>query len=156
MEPCREYAETPLKMLDGLYVMQPKRFLPLIQEAKKLVEELHKDKIASQWAELPPKKLLQQSFLEQLDALQALDQLAPLTAAKEHLPGDIINILACLRKVDNILFNQLYSLAEDCADRYYTKVIQMLTHLMKNSFHDRQLILINMARVLKFLESYAL
>ena len=52
-------------------------------------------------------------------------------------------------------FNQLYSLAEDCADRYYTKVIQILTHLMKNSFHDRQLILINTARVLKFLKSYA-
>ena len=26
IEPCREYTETPLKMLDGLYVMQPKRF----------------------------------------------------------------------------------------------------------------------------------
>ena len=90
-----------------------------------------------------------------IGALQALDQLAPLTAAKEHLPGDIINILACLGKADNIPFNQLYSLAEDCADRYYTNVIQTLTHLMKNSFHDRQLILVNTARALKFLESYA-
>ena len=35
------------------------------------------------------------------------------------------------------------------------KVIQTLTRLMKNSFHDRQLVLINTARVLKFLESYA-
>ena len=156
IEPCREYTEIPLKTLDGLYVMQPKRFLPLTQEAKKLVKELHKEEIASQWAGLPPKKLLQESFLEQLDALQALDQLAPLTAAKEHLPDDIINILAHLGKVDNIPFNQLYSLAEDCADRYYTKVTQMLTRLMKNNFHDRQLILINTARVLKFLKSYAL
>ena len=98
---------------------------------------------------------MQESFLEQLDALQALDQLAPLTATKEHLPGDIIDILSCLRKADNIPFNQLYSLTEDCTDRYYTKVIQMLTRLMKNSFHDRQLVLINMARALKFLESYA-
>ena len=154
-EPCREYAETPLKMLDGLYVTQPKTFLPLTQEAKKLVEELRKEEIASQWAGLPPKKLLQESFLEQLDAVQALDQLAPLTAVKEHLPGDIIDILACLGKVDNIPFNQLYSLAEDCADKYYTKVIKTLTHLMKNSFHDRQLILVNTARVLKFLKSYA-
>ena len=47
-EPCREYAETPLKMLDSLYVMQPKRFLPLTQEAKKLAEELCKEEIASQ------------------------------------------------------------------------------------------------------------
>ena len=142
-------------MLDGLYVTQPKRFLPLAQEAKKLAKELHKEEIASQWAGLPPEKLLQESFLEQLDGLQALDRLAPLTAAKEHLPGDIIDILAHLRKADNIPFNQLYSLAENCADRYYMKVIQMLTCLMKNSFHDRQLILINTARALKFLKSYA-
>ena len=94
---------------------------------------------------------MQESFLEQLDALQALDQLAPLTAAKEHLPGDIIDILECLGKADNIPFNQLYHLEEECTDRYYTKVIQTLTHLMKNSFHDRQLILVNTARVLKFL-----
>ena len=121
IEPCREYTETPLKMLDSLYVTQPKRFLPLMQEAKKLAEELCKEEIASQWAGLPPKKLLQESFLEHFDALQALYQLAPLTAVKEHLPDDIINILACLGKVDNIPFNQLYSLAEDCADRYVTK-----------------------------------
>ena len=74
---------------------------------------------------------------------------------KEHLPGDIINILECLGKADNVPFNKLYSLAEDWADRYYTKVIQTLTCLMKNSFHDRQLVLVNTARALKFLESYA-
>ena len=113
-------------MLDSLYVMQPKWFLPLAQEAKKLAKELCKEEIASQWTGLPPEKLLQESFLEQLDALQALDQLAPLTAVKEHLPGDIINILACLGKADNIPFNQLYSLVEDCAHRYYTNVIQTL------------------------------
>ena len=155
IEPCREYTETPLKMLDGLYGMQPKRLLPLTQEAMKLVGELHKEEIASQWAGLLPEKLLQKSFLEQLYALQALDQLAPLTAAKERLPDDIIDILEHLGKADNIPFNQLYSLAEDCTDRYYAKVIQTLTHFMKNSFHDRQLILVNTARALKFLESYA-
>ena len=67
------------------------------------------------------KKLLQEFFLEQLDALQALDQLVPLTATNKHLPGNIINILSHLRKVDNIPFNQLYSLTEDCVDRYYIK-----------------------------------
>ena len=103
----------------------------------------------------PTRKTFAGVLLEQLDALQALDQLAPLTAVKEHLPGDIIDILECLGKADNIPFNQLYHLAEDCADRCYTKVIQKLTCLMKNSFHDRQLILINTARVLKFLKSYA-
>ena len=129
--------------------------MPLTQEATKLAEELCKEEIPSQWAGLLPEKLFQESFIEQLDALQALDQLAPLTAAKEHLPGDIINILECLGQADNIPFNQLYSLAEDCADRSYTKVIQTLTRLMKNSFHDRQLILVNTARALKFLKSYA-
>ena len=153
---CREYTDTPLKTLDGLYVTQPKQFLPLAQEAQKLAKELRKEEIASQWAGLLPEKLLQESFLEQLDALQALNQLAPLTAAKEHLPGDIIDIFLCLGKVDNIPFNQLYRLTEDCVDQYYTKVIQMLMHLIKNSFHDRQLVLVNTARVLKFLESYGM
>ena len=38
----------------------------------------------SQWAGLPPEKLLQESFMEQLNVLQSLDQLAPLTVTKEH------------------------------------------------------------------------
>ena len=129
IESCKDYTKTPLQTLDGIYVTQPKRFLPLAQEAKKLAEEFRKEEIASQCAGLPPEKLLQESFVGQLYALQSLDQLAPLTAAKEHLPSDIINILELLRKADNIPFNQLYNLAEDCADRYYTKVIKTLTHL---------------------------
>ena len=54
IEPCREYTDTPLKMLDSLYVTQPKRFLPLAQEAQKLAKELCKEEIASQWVGLPP------------------------------------------------------------------------------------------------------
>ena len=119
------------------------------------MEEFWKEEITSQWAGLLPEKLLRESFIEQLDALQSLNQLALLTAAKEHLPGDIINILELLGKADNIPLNQLYNLAEDCADRYYTKVIKTLTCLLKNSFHDRQLVLVNTTRALKFLESYA-
>ena len=57
-------------------------------------------------------------------------------------------------KADNIPFNQLYNLAEDCVDRYYTKVIKTLTQLLKSSFNDRQLVLVNMARALKFSELY--
>ena len=49
----------------------------------------------------------------------------------------------------------MYNLAEDCADRYYTKVIKTLTQLLKSSFPDRQLVLVNTAQALKFLESYA-
>ena len=142
---CKNYIKAPLQTLDSIYINQPKRFLPLAKEAKKLAQEFQKKQTASQWAGLPPEKLLQESFIEQLNTLQSLDQLAPLTAAKEHLPTDIINILELLRKVDSIPFNQLYNLAENCADRYYTKVIKSLTCLLKNSFHDRQLVLINSA-----------
>ena len=93
-------------------------------------------------------KLLQESFVEQLNSLQSLDQLAPLKAAEEHLPKDIINILELLGKADNIPFNQLYNLAEDCVDRYYSKVTKTLTDLLKSSFHDRQLVLVNTTQAL--------
>ena len=35
IESCQEYIKTPLQTLDGIYVHQPKRFLPLAKEAKK-------------------------------------------------------------------------------------------------------------------------
>ena len=126
---CQDYVKTPLQTLDGIYVNQPKCFLPLAKEAKKLAEELRKEQVASQWAGIPHEKLLQESFVEQLNSLQSLDQLVPLKAAKEHLPKDIINILEPLGKAHDIPFNQLYNLAEDCADIYYTKVIKTLTSL---------------------------
>ena len=31
IEPCQEYTDTPLKTLDGFFITQPKRFLPLAQ-----------------------------------------------------------------------------------------------------------------------------
>ena len=153
-ELCHEYVKTPLQTLDGIYVHQPKWFLPLAKEAKKLAEEFRKEQVTSQWSGIPHEKLLQESFVEQLNSLQILDQLVPLKAAKEHLSKDIINILELLGKADNIPFNQLYNLAEDCMDRYYTKVIKTLTQLLKSSFNDRQLVFVNMARALKFLASY--
>ena len=109
IEPCQEYVKTLLQTLDSIYVNQPKRFLPLAKEAKKLAEEFRKEQVASQWAGIPHEKLLQESFIKQLISLQILDQLAPLKAAKEHLPKDIINILELLGKADNIPFNQLYN-----------------------------------------------
>ena len=120
IESCQEYVKTPLQILDGIYVHQPKRFLPLAKEAKKLAEEFRKKQVASQWTGIPHENLLQESFVEQLNSLQILDQLAPLKAAKAHLPKDIINILELLGKADNIPFNQLYNLVEDSMDRYYT------------------------------------
>ena len=60
-----------------------------------------------------------------------------------------------LGKADNIPFNQLYYIAENCADHYYSKVIETFIALLKCQFADRQLLLVNTARSLKFLEDYA-
>ena len=87
--------------------------------------------------------------------IQILEQLAPLQLAKEHLPGDIINILERLGKADNIPFNQLYYIAKNCTDCYYSKVIEIFIALLKCQFADRQLLLVNTARSLKFLKDYA-
>ena len=87
--------------------------------------------------------------------IQILEQLAPLQLAKEHLPGDIIDILERLGKADNIPFNQLYYIAKNCADHYYSKVIETFVTLLKHQFADRQLLLVNTARSLKFLKDYA-
>ena len=86
--------------------------------------------------------------------MQILEQLAPLQLAKEHLPSNIIDILESLRKADNIPFNQLYYIAENCANRYYSKVIQTFVSIIKRQFTDRQNLLINTAHSLKFLEEY--
>ena len=72
--------------------------------------------------------------------------------ANEHLPADIIDILG---KADNIPFNQLYYIAENCTDHYYMKVIETFVTLLKHQFADQQLLLVNTVRSLKFLEDYA-
>ena len=38
LTPCEGHISTPLQTLDGLYVNQPSRFLPLAQEAQKLAK----------------------------------------------------------------------------------------------------------------------
>ena len=149
------YVETPIQTLDGIVVNQPKRFLPLVEEAKHLAEEIRIEKLNKQWSGIPHKQLLNQSFTGQLNSIQILEQLAPLQLAKQHLPVDIIDILECLGKADNIPFNQLYYIAENCADHYYSKVIETFVFILKRKFTDRQLLLVNMACSLKFLEEYA-
>ena len=97
---------------------------------------------------------MNQSFNDQLNSIQILEQLALLQLVKEHLPGDIIDILERLSKADDIPFNQLYCIVENCAGCYYSKVIETFVVLLKRQFTDRQLLLINTARSLKFLEEY--
>ena len=151
----QRYVDTPIQTLDRIVVNQPKCFLPLAKEAQRIAEEIRIEKINEQWAGIPREQLLSQSFNDQLNSIQILEQLAPLQLAKEHLPGDIIDILERLGKADHIPHNQLYYIAENCADRYYSKVIETFVALLKWQFADRQLLLVNTARSLKFLEEYA-
>ena len=148
----QRYVDTPIQTLDGIVVNQPKHFLPLAKEAKRIAKEIRIEKINKQWAGIPREQLLNQSFNDQLNSIQILEQLASLQLAKEHLPGDIIDILERLGKADHISHNQLYYIAENCADHYYSKVIETFVALLKWQFIDRQLLLVNTARSLKFLE----
>ena len=150
----QRYVDTPIQTLDGIVVNQPKRFLPLAQEAKKIAEEIRIKNINKQWAGIPREQLLNQSFNDQLNSIQILKHLAPLQLAKDHLPGDTIDILKRLGKANNIPHNQLYYIAENCANCYYSKVIETFVALLKWQFADRQLLLINTAKSLKFLEEY--
>ena len=150
----KRYVDTSLQTLDRIIVNQPKHFLPLTEEAKRIAEEIRIEKINEQWAGIPQEQLLNQSFNDQLNSIQILEQLAPLQLAKEHLPADIINILEKLGKADNIPFNQLYYIAKNCTDHYYSKVIITFVTLLKCQFVDQQLLLVNTARSLKFLKDY--
>ena len=127
----KRYVDTPLQTLDGIIINQPKHFLPLTEEAKRIAEEIRIEKTNEQWAGIPHKHLLNQSFNDQLNSIQILEQLAPLQLVKEHLPGDIINILERLGKADNIPHNQLYYIAKNCTDCYYSKVIETFVALLK-------------------------
>ena len=151
----QRYVDMPIQTLDGIVVNQPKCFLPLAKEAKRIAEEIRIEKINKQWAGIPREQLLNQSFNDQLNSIQILEQLAPLQLAKEHLPGDIIDILERLGKADHIPHNQLYYIVENCANHYYSKVIETFVALLKHQFADRQLLLVNTTKSLKFLEEYA-
>ena len=151
----QRYVKAPIQTLDGIIVNQLKRFLPLAQEARKIAEEIRIEKLNEQWTGIPMEQLLNQSFNDQLNTIQLLEQLAPLQLTKDHFLEDIIDILERLGKADNIPHNQLYYIVENCADWYYSKVIETFTLLLKRQFADRQLLLINTARSLKFLEEYA-
>ena len=44
---------------------------------------------------------------------------------------------------------------DNCTDRYYTKVIETFVSIIKRQFANRQLLLVNTAHCLKFLEGYS-
>ena len=66
----------------------------------------------------------------------------------------IITILERLGKVENTPFDKFYYLAENCADRYYTSIIKTFVKIIKRSTTDRQIVLVNTARALKYLEGF--
>ena len=45
----QRYVEMPLQTLDGIIMNQPKHFLPLAKEAKRIAEEIRIEKINEQW-----------------------------------------------------------------------------------------------------------
>ena len=49
----KRYVDTPLQTLDGIIINQPKHFLPLTEEAKRITEEIRIEKINEQWAGIP-------------------------------------------------------------------------------------------------------
>ena len=59
-----------------------------------------------------------------------------------------------LGKGDNMPFDKLYYLAENCPDRYHTSVIKTFMEIIKRSVTDCQIVLVNMARALKYLEYF--
>ena len=129
--------------------------MPLAEETKQVAEEIRIEKLNEQWSGILHEKLLNQSFWDQLISLQILEQLAPLELAKQHLLANIIDILECLGKANNIPFNQFYYIAENCVDRYYSKVIENFVSIIKRQFTNRQTLLVNTAHSLKFLEEYS-
>ena len=49
----QRYIDTPIQTLDGIVVNQPKHFLPLAKEVKRIAEEIRIKKINEQWAGIP-------------------------------------------------------------------------------------------------------
>ena len=92
--------------------------MPLAQEAKKLAKRIKEEEGALQWSGIPIEKLLNNSFTEQLNCIQTLQQIVPLHSTKNHLPQDIITIFERLGKIENTPFDQLYYLTKNCANHY--------------------------------------
>ena len=64
-------------------------------------------------------------------------------------------ILERLGKVENTPFDKFYYLAENCAHHYYTSVIKTFVKIIKWGTTDRQIMLVNMAKALKYLEDFS-
>ena len=122
----------------------------MAQEAKKLAKKIKAEEEALQWLEIPVEQLLNASFTKQLNCIQSLQQIAPLHAARDHLPKDIITTLQRLGKVDNTPFDKLYYLHRPLLHKHYKTFVEII----KQSTTDRQTVLVNTVRALKYLEDF--
>ena len=120
-----------------------------------MAKKIRQEEEASQWSGIPVEQLLNSSFTEQLTSIQTLQHIAPLQAAKEHLPKDIITILERLGKVENTPFNKLHYLVENLVDKYYTSEIKTFIEIIKCSATDHQIVLVNTARAVKYLKDFS-
>ena len=104
---CEEHISMPLQTLEGLYINQPSHFLPLAQEARKLAQKTKAEEEALQWSGILVEQLLNNSFTEQLNCIQSLQQIALLHAAKDRLPKDIDTISFIVLTVVSHTFSSL-------------------------------------------------
>ena len=130
------------KLLTACMSINQSIFCPYQKRQKDLLKSFVKKRRLNNAQEFHMRSCSTKFFLDQLNSLQILE---PLHLAREHLPSDIIDILERLRKADNIPFNQLYYIAKNCADRYYSKLIKTFVFLIKKQFVDRQTLLVNTA-----------
>ena len=147
------YINTPLQTLNSILVQQPKWFLPLAEEAKRLAEEICIEKLNEQWAGIPHEKL-KLIFFGSTELFTNSRTTGTFGTRQAASPADIIDILEHLGKADTIPCNQLYYIMENCMDRYYSKVIETFVAIIKRQFANRQTLLVNTAHSLKFLEEY--
>ena len=80
LTPCEGHIMTPLQTLDGIYVNQPSRFLPLAQEAKKLAKKLKEEEEASHWSGIPLRNSLTSPLQNSLTTSRLCSRLLHYTA----------------------------------------------------------------------------
>ena len=59
---------------------------PWLKKLRNWLRNLKEEEETSHWSGIPIEKLLNESFTEQLNYIQALQQITPLNSAREHLP----------------------------------------------------------------------
>ena len=62
----QRYVDTPLQTLDGIIVNQPKWFLALTEESKRIAKEIRIEKINEQWAGIPCEQLINHSMISSI------------------------------------------------------------------------------------------